>query len=196
MTWLFLTAFAYLLGSVPTGVLVARLLGGADPRSSGSGNIGATNVGRTLGRKAGVLTLGGDALKGLLPAAWALEVLPSPWEVATVALAAYLGHLYPLYLRFRGGKGVATGLGVFLALAPGSVFWAAAVFGAVVWKWRMVSVGSVSAAAALPLLCAGFREPPAVACLAVVVAVMTAWRHKDNLARVRAGTERRIGGGR
>jgi len=196
MKWLFLVTFAYLLGSVPTGLLVARLLGGADPRGSGSGNIGATNVGRTLGRRAGALTLCGDALKGFIPAAWALGSLASPWGVVTVALAAYLGHLFPVYLRFQGGKGVATGLGVFLALAPGAAFWAAVLFGVVVWKWRMVSLGSLTAAAALPLLCAFFREPPAVVFLALAVAVLTGWRHKDNFERILDGTERRVGAGR
>jgi glycerol-3-phosphate acyltransferase PlsY len=194
MTWIFFMVFAYLLGSIPTGLVVARVLGHDDPRSAGSGNIGATNVGRTMGKKAGVVTLVGDALKGLIPTVWALGTFHSPWASATVATAAYLGHLYPVYLRFRGGKGVATGLGVFLALAPGSVFWAAVVFSIVVWKWRVVSLGSLSSAAALPLLTAFFREPLAVVALAVVVAVFTAWKHEENFGRILAGTESRLGG--
>lgn len=193
MKWLFFLAFAYLLGSVPTGLLVARLLGGADPRRAGSGNLGATNVGRTLGRTAGAATLAGDVLKGFLPTAWAYAVFGSPWAVAAVGLAAFLGHLFPIYLRFQGGKGVATGLGVFLALAPGSVLWAGAVFALVVWRSRMVSLGSMAAAAALPLLSAFFGQPLAVVALALAVGALVVWKHQGNIERILDGTENRIG---
>ena len=193
MKWLLLVAFAYLLGSVPVGVLVAKLRGGEDPRRAGSGNIGATNVARTLGKTAGVLTLAGDALKGFVPAAWAAGAFESPWAWATVGLAAYLGHLFPLYLGFRGGKGVATGLGVFLALAPLPTLLSAGVFAAVVWKWRMVSLGSLAACAALPLLAGFFGRPAAVTLAALAVAGLTFWKHKDNIARLAEGTERRLG---
>ncbi|MDW7711401.1 MAG: glycerol-3-phosphate 1-O-acyltransferase PlsY [Deferrisomatales bacterium] len=196
MKWLLFLAFAYLLGSVPTGLVVARLLGANDPRRSGSGNIGATNVGRTLGRGAGAATLAGDALKGFLPVAWAYGVFASPWAVAAVGLAAFLGHLFPVYLGFKGGKGVATGLGVFLALAPGALFWAAVLFAAVVWGSRMVSLGSMSAAAALPLLCAFFQEPLAVVTLALAVGGLLLWKHQPNVERILAGTENRVGGRR
>lgn len=193
MKWLLLMAFAYLLGSVPVGVVVARLLGGVDPRSAGSGNIGATNVARTLGKLPGVATLVGDALKGFVPAVWAAHAFASPWAVAPVGLVAYLGHLFPLYLGFKGGKGVATGLGVFLALATGSAFLSALVFGAVVWKWRMVSLGSLAAAAALPLFAGFLGRPPAIVLLALAVAVLTAWKHQENIERLLQGTERRLG---
>jgi len=193
MKWLLFLAISYLVGSIPTGLVVARLLGAADPRGAGSGNIGATNVGRTLGRKAGAATLVGDALKGFLPAAWAFGAFASPWAVATVGLAAFLGHLFPVYLSFKGGKGVATGLGVFLALAPGGVLWAAAVFALVVWKGRMVSLGSMAAAAALPLVCAFFQAPLAVVFLALAVAALVVWKHQANIERILAGTESRVG---
>lgn len=193
MKWLLFLAFAYLLGSVPTGLLVARVFGGSDPRRAGSGNLGATNVGRTLGRKAGAVTLAGDALKGFLPAAWAYGVFGSPWAVAAVGLAAFLGHLFPVYLRFQGGKGVATGLGVFLALAPGSVLWAGVVFALVVWRTRRVSLGSMAAAAALPLLCAFFGQPLAVVALALTVGALVIWKHQGNIERILDGTENRIG---
>ena len=193
MKWLLLVAFAYLLGSVPVGVLVAKLLGGEDPRQAGSGNIGATNVARTLGKTAGILTLVGDALKGFVPAAWAAGLFESPWASATVGLAAYLGHLFPLYLGFRGGKGVATGLGIFLALAPVPTLLSAGVFAAVVWKWRLVSLGSLCACAALPLLVAFLGKPASVTLLALAVAGLTFWKHKDNIARLAEGTERRLG---
>jgi glycerol-3-phosphate acyltransferase PlsY len=193
MKWLLFLVFAYLLGAVPTGLLVARLVGGVDPRGAGSGNIGATNVGRTLGRTAGAVTLIGDALKGFIPTAWAYGALSSPWAVATVGLAAFLGHLYPLYLRFQGGKGVATGLGVFLAVAPGALFWAVVVFAVVVWRGGMVSLGSMAAAAMLPLICAFLQQPLAMVALALAVAALTIYRHRGNIERILAGTERRVG---
>ncbi len=193
MKWLLLMVFAYLLGSVPCGVVIARLAGGPDPREAGSGNIGATNVGRTLGRKWGVVTLLADALKGYVPTVLAVSVLHGPWAVVAVGLAAYLGHLYPLFLGLRGGKGVATGLGVFLALAPGSVLWAAVVFGVVLKLGRMVSLASLAAAAALPLATAFFGRPLAVVALAVVVAGFTVARHQANIDRILDGVEPRLG---
>lgn len=192
MKWLFLMVVAYVLGSVPTGLLVARSQGRADPRKAGSGNIGATNVARTMGTLPGLLTLAGDALKGFLPAAWAAAAFESPLAVALVGLAAFLGHLFPVFLQFKGGKGVATALGVFLALATGPLVLAAAVFAGVVWKWRMVSLGSLSAAAALPLLCGFLGEPASITLLALAVAGLTAWRHWGNVERILAGTENKI----
>lgn len=194
MKWLLLVVVAYLLGSIPVGLLVARLLGGEDPRKSGSGNIGATNVARTMGRMPGIATLVGDALKGFLPTLWALGSFQSPWAIVFVALAAYLGHLFPLYLGFKGGKGVATGLGVFLALTPWSVVLAACVFAAVLWRWRMVSLGSMTAATVLPLLVAFGGNPAAVTLLALIVAGLTVWKHWPNVERIMAGTENRWGG--
>ena len=193
MGWFLLVVFAYLLGSIPVGLVVARAMGREDPRKSGSGNIGATNVGRTLGKTAGIVTLAGDALKGLIPVAWAHSAFGSPWAWTAVAFAAFLGHLFPIYIGFKGGKGVATGLGVFLPLAPGAVLCAAAVFVLVVWKWRMVSLGSLAAAAALPLFVAFLSKPVAVLALAVTVAAFTTWKHRDNIDRILAGTENRLG---
>lgn len=193
MKWLLLVVFAYLLGSVPTGLIVARVLGRTDPRSVGSGNIGATNVGRFLGKKAGITTLLGDALKGFVPTVWALAAFDSAWAVATVALAAYLGHLFPIYLGFKGGKGVATGLGVFLAVSPGAVFWAAVIFALVLWMGKMVSLGSLAAASALPLILAFFKAPFAIVCLGILVGGFTVWKHQSNIQRILAGTEHRIG---
>lgn len=196
MGWLLLVIFAYLLGSIPTGLVVCRILGREDPRLSGSGNIGATNVGRTAGKLPGILTLVGDALKGLLPTVWALSALHSPVGIALVGLAAFLGHLFPLYLGFRGGKGVATALGVFLALTPGALFLAALVFALVVWKGRMVSLASLSAAAALPLFAGFLGEPRSYVLLGVVVLGFTVWKHRENVERILAGSENRIGSGR
>jgi glycerol-3-phosphate acyltransferase PlsY len=193
MGWLLLVIFAYLLGSVPTGLLVCRLFGFEDPRGSGSGNIGATNVGRTAGKLPGILTLAGDALKGFVPTLWALTAFDPPLAVALVGLAAFLGHLFPLYLGFRGGKGVATGLGIFLAVAPGALFFAALLFGLVVWSWQMVSLGSLAAAAALPLTMGFLGEPRPFVLLALAVFALTVWKHRENIERILSGTESRLG---
>jgi len=185
--------FAYLLGSVPSGIVAARILGLDDPRKSGSGNIGATNVGRLHGKKAGLVTLCGDAAKGFLPAVVAAYAFKSPWSAAAVALAAYAGHLFPVYLGFKGGKGVATGLGIFLALAPAQAVAAALVFAAVVRIWRMVSLASISAAAALPIIVLYFDGSAATVALALVVAAATIWKHQSNIERILSGTEARLG---
>jgi glycerol-3-phosphate acyltransferase PlsY len=192
MKWILLLVFAYLLGSIPTGVVVARLFGAQDPRKAGSGNIGATNVARTLGKLPGILTLAGDALKGFIPAVWAASAFESAPAMALVGLAAFAGHLWPVFLGFKGGKGVATALGVFLALATGPVILAAGVFGAVVWQWRMVSLGSISAAVAMPILCGLLGRPPAVTLLALVIAGLTVWKHWENIERIASGTENQI----
>jgi glycerol-3-phosphate acyltransferase PlsY len=193
MKWLLLVGFAYLLGSVPCGVVVARILGQTDPRGAGSGNIGATNVARTAGKTAGIATLVGDVVKGLIPTLWAGASFASPWAVAGVGLAAYLGHLFPLYLGFKGGKGVATGLGVFLGIAPGAALLAAGVFGGVVGKGRMVSLASLSAVAALPLLLAFLGAPLAHVVLGLAVGGLSVWKHRGNIERLLDGTESRLG---
>ncbi|MBI5453099.1 MAG: glycerol-3-phosphate acyltransferase, partial [Deltaproteobacteria bacterium] len=118
LTYILLVPIAYLLGSVPTGIVIVRLFGGVDPRSAGSKNIGATNVGRTSGRLPGILTLIGDLLKGALPVFIAFRLAPTPLLVSLTGLAAFLGHLFPVYLGFKGGKGVATACGVMLIVSP------------------------------------------------------------------------------
>ena len=136
-----LIVFAYLVGSIPTGLLLAKAFGGVDIRESGSGNIGATNVYRTLGRKVGLLTLVGDCLKGVIPVVAAKCLgMPDMW-IAAVGLAAFLGHVYTVFLGFKGGKGVATALGVFLAVSPLAVLVALAVFSLIlVWNEFLFAV--------------------------------------------------------
>jgi glycerol-3-phosphate acyltransferase PlsY len=187
-----LLAAAYLLGSVPTGLLLARAFGDVDIRTAGSGNIGATNVYRTLGKKLGVMTLVGDCLKGLIPvlAARHLE-FSDPW-IAAVGLAAFLGHVYTVFLGFKGGKGVATALGVFLGISPVSVLAAIVVFVAVLLTWRFVSLASMAAAAVVPSLVAFFEKRPSFTLLALVVAALVIWRHRENIQRLREGTESRF----
>lgn len=187
---------SYLLGSVPTGIVISRLAGKGDPRKSGSGNIGATNVGRTAGRLAGILTLAGDVLKGAVPVFLAATYYPESLFVSLVGLAAFLGHIFPVYLGFRGGKGVATGLGVMVVICPVATLLSAAVFGVVAYFKRYVSLASMVAAAALPVFFSFFPKGRDYVGMAVVVAVLVIWKHKDNIKRLVAGTENRIGGGR
>jgi len=188
-----LIAFAYLIGSVSTAILTTRLLGLPDPRTLGSGNPGATNVLRYGGRGVAALTLFGDAFKGFLPVAVGGWLGVSPAILGATALAAFLGHLYPLYFGFRGGKGVATALGVLLALGWPVAAAAALTWLAVAWITRYSSAGALAAAAAAPLYTAWFTSETPVA---IAVGLMTAllfWRHRGNIQRLLAGTEAKIG---
>jgi acyl phosphate:glycerol-3-phosphate acyltransferase len=179
---------AYLLGSVPTGLLLARAFG-VNIRETGSGNIGATNVYRTMGRKVGILTLVGDCLKGLIPVLVAKWLgLPDAW-VAAIGLAALLGHVFTIFLGFKGGKGVATALGVFLGTAPISVLLALVIFALVLYKWRYVSLASVVAAALIPALVWLTVGKPELVLMSLAIALVVIFRHRENIARLRAGTE-------
>lgn len=180
---------AYLVGSVPTGLLLARTLGGVDIRTTGSGNIGATNVYRTLGKKVGIMTLVGDCLKGIIPVVIAKQMgLPVEW-VAAVGAAAFLGHVYTIFLGFKGGKGVATALGVFLAMAPLAVLCALAVFIVVILTWRYVSLASISAAAAMPIFILLLGNPPPIVAMTLLIATLVIYKHRENIDRLRNGTE-------
>ena len=182
---------AYLLGSVPTGLLLGKALG-VDIRASGSGNIGATNVYRTLGRRVGVITLLGDCLKGLIPVLAARWLgLPDIW-VAAAGLAAFLGHVYTVFLCFKGGKGVATALGAFLGTSPAAVPIAFAIFAIVLWKWRYVSLASIIAAGAMPLIVAVIDRRPLIIVMTLLIAALVIWKHSGNIARLRAGTENKF----
>ena len=179
---------AYLLGSVPTGLLLARSMG-VNIREAGSGNIGATNVYRTIGRKLGILTLVGDCLKGLIPVLIANWLgLPEIW-VAAVGLAAFLGHVYTIFLGFKGGKGVATALGVFLGASPLSVLFGLIVFALVLYKWRYVSLASIAAAAVIPLPVWVIGRSPELTAMALLIASVVILKHHENISRLRAGTE-------
>lgn len=180
---------AYLLGSIPTGLLLAKAFGGVDIRTTGSGNIGATNVYRTLGRKVGIMTLVGDCLKGLVPVLVANKLgFPDAW-VAAVGLAAFLGHVYTVFLGFKGGKGVATALGVFLGLSPLAVLAALAVFVIVLLKWRYVSLGSIVAAAAMPVFVAVLDTRILIVAVTAIISCIVIQKHRENIRRLQAGTE-------
>lgn len=183
---------AYLAGAVPVGVLVARAWGLPDPRTQGSGNVGATNMLRVGGRRAALATFAGDSVKGAAPVLLAVSQPVAPAVVAGVALAAVVGHCFPVTLGGRGGKGVATGFGAFLALAPPSALLALGAFVLAVAATRTASVGAMVAG---PALLAGLALTDApgsyLACGAVVVALIVV-RHHDNLRRLLVGREKRV----
>jgi glycerol-3-phosphate acyltransferase PlsY len=195
MIGLLTTLIAYLLGSIPFGYLIVRWQRGVDVRATGSGSIGATNVMRNLGILGFVATFILDVGKGLLAVLLASKLtFENPTWVATAACAAVLGHCFPVWLRFRGGKGVATGVGVFIALAPWQVVLVLAIFAVVVAIWRYVSLGSIVATAAFPVLVLLVKHPPiqmvlgAAGAAAIIIA-----RHHANIARLLKGTESKVG---
>jgi glycerol-3-phosphate acyltransferase PlsY len=184
---------AYLIGSVPFALLVARKWGAKDLRRVGSGNLGAANVLRASGVTAGVLVALLDVGKGVAGVLVAARLDGSNATPAVAGLAAIVGHIYPVWLRFRGGKGVATACGVFAALAPVALPLALAVFLLSAWLTKYISVGSVLASAALPPIAYAMGTPTPIVIAASAAAVLIVFRHRSNLARVWLGTERRIG---
>jgi glycerol-3-phosphate acyltransferase PlsY len=194
-TLLSIPAAAYLLGSIPFGLLVGKLFGGADVRTAGSGNIGATNVARVAGPVAGILTLLLDAAKGAFAVVLAarLSDQSSTWMMIA-GLCALAGHCFPIWLGFHGGKGVATAAGVFLVLCPPAFLGSAILFVLVVVYWRYVSLGSMSAAAAMPLLIYFFwaphHAPPyAVTFGSLAAALLIVYKHDANIQRLVQGDE-------
>ena len=188
---LFWAALGYLLGSIPTGVLAARAMGLGNLREIGSGNTGATNVLRTGSKSAALITLLGDALKGVVAVLLAGHFAGEDAAQAA-ALAAFVGHCYPVWLRFAGGKGVATFLGLALALAPLAGAIACALWAATAKMARISSLSALVAAGLTPpvLLLTGAHQ---LVALFLVLAVLVFWRHRSNIVRLRAGTEPRIG---
>jgi acyl phosphate:glycerol-3-phosphate acyltransferase len=186
---------AYLLGSIPFGLLAAHVFAGQDVRKSGSGNIGAANVSRVVGPLAGIITLLLDAAKGYAAVLVAARLTNDSATSMTIAgICALLGHCYPLWLQFKGGKGVATAAGVFLVLCPLAMFSALAVFILVVAFWRFSSLGSLAAAAAIPLLVyflwAPHHAPPLVITFgSLAISSLVIYKHDANLQRLIEGTE-------
>lgn len=183
----------YLLGSISTAVIVSRLMGLPDPRTQGSNNPGATNVLRLGGKKAAALTLLGDLLKGLLPVLLARYLGLDAVGVALTALAAFLGHLYPLYFGFQGGKGVATAFGAILALSPLCALATLLTWLLVAAVTRLSSLAALTAAALSPLFLWLFALPGPYVLAMLVMVVLLIWRHSANIRRLLAGTEKRIG---
>ena len=187
---IFITLFGYLLGSVPTGIVLTRLFSRVDPRKSGSKNIGATNIYRTAGKTLGVLTLVGDMLKGAIPIWLAIMWGISDLWIAIVGLSPIVGHIFPIFLGFKGGKGVATALGIYLVISPIAVLIEFFLFAFIVWKWRIIALGSITCATTIPILIAFFRsDSKAYFILSVIIAALILYRHQSNIARIIQGTE-------
>jgi acyl phosphate:glycerol-3-phosphate acyltransferase len=184
---------SYLIGAIPVGFLVARAAGGFDIRGKGSGNIGATNVLRTLGPVPAVLTLLGDVVKGYLAVRVAEVLGPEPAWGAAGALLAVVGNCWPVFLRFRGGKGMATALGAFLALVPKAVLPSAALWIVVAAIFRYVSLASIAAVLALPVGTFMLGYPREALGAAVVASLVILWRHRENIRRLAGGKENRLG---
>ncbi len=188
----------YLAGTIPSGLLIG-LSRGIDVRTAGSKNIGATNVARVVGKKWGVITLVADVLKGFLPVVAARMVcvsLPDPMLiVALTGFAAVAGHCFSVFLRFRGGKGVATAVGVFLAVCPTAVLGAFVIFYLSMKKWRIVSVSSLFSAIIAPVLIHFFCNEIAIEIMAWSIAAMIWIKHRDNIRRLLAGTEKEFRSG-
>jgi len=194
-TLLIIAAGSYLLGSIPFGYLLVRIFRGEDVRRSGSGNIGATNVSRKS-PGLGALTLLLDALKGSAAVGMTYLIAPTRPLMSVAALFAVLGHVFPLWLKFRGGKGVATALGSFLVIAPKAVLVAAGIFIAIVIVFRYVSLGSIMAVALFPLLVYEMRaygNAPAALALIAATSLLIVAKHHENIGRLLAGTESRVG---
>jgi len=194
---------SYLSGSIPFGYLLVRIFRGEDIRATGSGNIGATNVSRKS-PKLGILTLVLDALKGLVPVMLALSCAhgsgEDPYVLASLAaFCAILGHIFPIWLRFRGGKGVATGLGSWIGLAPKGVLVMVIVFVIMVALFRYISLGSITAAAIFPAaarLLHDYHETPAVLAFMAASSLLIITKHHRNIRRLMAGTESKFRSGR
>ena len=185
-------AAAYLIGSIPFALILSRWWG-ADLRRVGSGNLGAANVMRASGVSAGVLVAALDMAKGAASVWIAARVSDGAELPAAAGLAAILGHIYPIWLRFRGGKGVATACGVFSVLTPLAVPPALAIFAGAVWLTKYISLGSVLASIALPPILYALGSPAPAVIAGAAAAILIAFRHRSNVLRVWAGTERRVG---
>src|SRR5438094_8569912 len=184
---------AYLIGSIPFALILARRWGASDLRLVGSGNLGAANVMRVSGVTAGVIVAALDMAKGAA-SVWLAERLGSgPGLSAAAGLAAIVGHIYPVWLRFRGGKGVATACGVFSVLTPFAIPPALGIFVVAVWLTRYISLGSMLASVALPPIAYATGSPAPAVASAFVASAIIVFRHRSNLVRLRTGTERRIG---
>jgi acyl phosphate:glycerol-3-phosphate acyltransferase len=182
---------AYLVGSIPFGLVVGKVFYDVDVREHGSGNVGATNVVRVLGKKAGVAVLVGDMLKGFVPAFIAAHFF-NPWLAIFIAGAPVVGHMYSVFLKGSGGKGVATGAGVVLALVPLAFGILIAVWVLLILTTRYVSLASLVAAFLVPVLVFAFGDPLPYEIAAVLVTVVIFWAHRGNIRRLIAGSENRV----
>ncbi|HOV91268.1 MAG TPA: glycerol-3-phosphate 1-O-acyltransferase PlsY [Syntrophorhabdaceae bacterium] len=187
----FFVIVAYLIGSIPVGLLLSKIQG-KDPRNIGSGNIGATNVMRTAGKTAGIVTLLGDVAKGFLPVMIANYYSNSSFFVSLIGFSAFIGHLYPVYLRFKGGKGVATALGVYLAISPLAILIDILIFTSVLFKWRYVSLGSLVGTFMMPVILIILGKPYMYIILSILIGIFIFIKHRDNIRRLAKGEENKF----
>ncbi len=190
--YLLLVPVAYLIGSVPFGLVVSRIMGGVDPRSVGSGNIGATNVRRSAGKSAGLITLALDLFKGFAPVYVAWYLGAGSFVISLVGFGAVIGHVFPVFTRFRGGKGVATACGVFAAISPAATGLVVLSFVLVVLFKRYVSLGSIIGTALMPVFLSLLPGTKQYTLLGVAVAAVVIFRHRGNIKRLAAGVENKI----
>lgn len=184
-----LILFAYLLGSFSSAITLSKVMGFPDPRSQGSGNPGATNVKRIAGSRAAAITLVLDLLKGVIPVVIAHFILPHPVQIALVGFAAFIGHCYPVFYQFKGGKGVATALGFTLAYQ-----WMIGLIIALIWLtiakvFKLSSLAALIAFAALPVISFGFAQPLPVTLIFTVLSLILIYRHRSNIQRLIKGQE-------
>jgi acyl phosphate:glycerol-3-phosphate acyltransferase len=184
-------ALAYLIGAIPFGVVVGKLFYGVDVRKHGSGNVGTTNVFRVLGKRAGVVVLVCDMLKGFIPAFIAAQFF-NPWAAIFIAAAPVVGHMFSIFLKGRGGKGVATGAGVVLALVPLAFLIILVIWLTLVVTTRYVSLASLVASFLVPVLVIAFGHPLPYEIAAVLVSIIVWWAHRGNISRLIHGTESRV----
>ncbi len=192
MTVVAILVLSYVIGAVPTGLVLVRALKGEDIRRHGSGNIGTVNVLRVAGPAVAVTVLAVDVLKGLVPVLLAMRLALSPWVIVSCGLAAIAGHNWSVFLGFRGGKGIATSFGVLLGLS-----WKAAALAGAIWVvavaiTRFASLGSLLGVASVPFSLWWLGQPPAYVAFGVIAAVFAIYRHRGNIQRLAAGTELRI----
>jgi glycerol-3-phosphate acyltransferase PlsY len=185
---LFFLVFAYLIGSIPFGVIVSKLISKVDIQKVGSGNIGATNVYRSVGKLAGIITLITDVLKGYIPVLITSFLFSKPL-VVLIGLFIFLGHLYPVYLKFKGGKGIAVALGIFLGITPLAILIVIIVFIIVFLRWHYVSLASIISTLIFPIILGLLHYEFFYIMLSLVVSTLTIYKHKDNIKRLFKGEE-------
>jgi len=188
-----IVAVCYVIGSIPTAYLVVKKIKGIDIRTVGSGNVGASNAARVLGKWGFIGVLFADMMKGFIPVMILKHFYGESWLVLIGAVALIIGHSFTCFLKFKGGKGVATGVGVFLALAPFQLLIAAFIFGIMLAVFQMVSLGSVTAAAFLAVMVWFGSEWNHLRYITVVIALLIIWLHRGNIARIVRGEERKVG---
>ena len=193
MTYLLSAIAGYLIGSISSAVIVSRLMGLPDPRQEGSGNPGATNVLRLGGKLAAALTLIGDILKGAIPVLIAASLTAEPMAIALAGAGSFFGHLFPVFFGFKGGKGVATALGVFLAINPFIALSLALTWLTIAIIFRFSSLAAIISSASAPLWAWWFDSSDVYIVLAFALAIILVWRHTENIKRLIAGTESKIG---